>query len=94
MVADGESILFSYDDKKNPLQGLLPLMNIPTLWEDMNGCLVFSENNVTGVNVAGEEYKYTYTYDGEWPLTRTQTETISESEMRGSYSSVFHYEYK
>lgn len=94
MVADGETILFSYDDKKNPLQGFLPLMNMPTLDGDMSGLLVFSENNVTGVNVAGEEYKYTYTYDGEWPLTRTQTETILESEMRGSYSSVFHYEYK
>lgn len=94
MVADGESILFSYDDKNNPLHGFLPLMNMPILFEDLNGCLVFSENNITRVTVGNEEFIYTYTYDGEWPLTRTQTETISESDIRGSYSSVFHYEYK
>lgn len=94
MVADGESILFSYDDKNNPLHGFLPLMNMPILFEDLNGCLVFSENNITRVTVGNEEYIYTYTYDGEWPLTRTQTETLSESGIRGSYRSVFHYEYK
>ena len=92
--AEGETVRFAYDDKKNPIHGFLPMIMLSSELAETYVNL-FSENNVVEISIDEEVFaRYSYTYDGKWPTTRTSIEKYTSSIERGSYTEVLYYEYK
>lgn len=98
------TIEYSYDNKKNPLQGFLGIIFDAT--EVNDGSVFCNKNNVVRMferssmfnknEIGTYEVNYTYTYDGDWPTSRTRARSYG-SEAEGYYGNsrnTMFFEYK
>ena len=98
LSVNGYTMRFKYDDKKSPIKGFLPLINMYSELQPAEGAtygaFVFSKNNITEVSYDEEKFTFSYTYDGNWPTTRTSVEEYEYPGEHFTYTSVIYYEYK
>jgi YD repeat-containing protein len=77
------STAFTYDEKINPLKGLI----VPTTHWNTDAFL--SENNLTSYSSNGETWNLTYTYNTHgYPVSRTLTSSVHD------FSETVDFEYK
>lgn len=92
------TVTFTYDDKNNPYQGFLYILDC--MLED--GPVFTNSNNIVKAVYNLSDYdgkglseeNYTYTYDGKWPTSRTLTYRDGNDSYSFYYRETKYFEYK
>lgn len=71
-ASDGNTVTYRYDDKYNPLQGLMP--TLIGVGENVDSYAFANKNNVISVDYGNSKLSYSYTYSEKLPVSRSRNE--------------------